>query len=67
LVSFLFNGQDRLTEHPLVSRWAEITHQSLGVGVVWSLAKTEEDIIEPELPGVVEADLVCPETELDIS
>jgi hypothetical protein len=63
----IVNRRDRLTEHSLVSRWAEITHQSLGVGVVWCLAETKENVVEPEFPGVVEPDLGSPETELLIS
>jgi len=39
----------------------------LSVGVVRSLSETEEDIVEPEFPGVVETDLICPETKLVIS
>jgi hypothetical protein len=64
---FIVNGQSGRTEHPLVSRWAEITHQSLSVGVVWSLAETEKNVVEPEFPGVVEPDLGSPKTELAIS
>ena len=39
----------------------------MSVGVVRSLSETEEDIVEPEFPGVVETDLVCPETKLVVS
>ena len=57
---FIVNGGGGLTEHSLVSRWAEITHQSLGVGVVRSLTETEENVVKPEFPGVVESNLGSP-------
>jgi len=38
----------------------------LGVSIVWSLPKSEENIVEPEFPSVMESNLVSPQPELRV-
>ena len=53
-------------EHILVAARGNLGHHSLRVCVIGRLKKAENDVVEVELPAIVVADLVGPETDHSI-